>query len=212
MLLLLCSALRMLVLTSASERTNSTGGEEEGEPVVDVLFPWFSLVIGTFAYFALTRLLPWVPYTAVMFIIGTVIGVAVVRLDRTTLLTESVSDWLNIDSEVLLLVFLPGLVAKDAMQLDATLFQAAFWQCIVFAFPMVLAGTALTALVVAFILPYGWSFNFAMTMGSVRNRILYFVPSGSLPYVSSRLQVSRANLLSHLQILSATDPVAGKLP
>ena len=103
-----------------------------------------------------------------MFAIGTAIGIATVRLDRTTILTESVHDWLNIDSEVLLLVFLPGLVAKDAMQLDATLFRASFWQLIIFAFPMVLAGTVLTALVCYYIFPYGWSFNLAMTMGSVR--------------------------------------------
>jgi Sodium/hydrogen exchanger family len=154
------------MLASASAQETST--QEEDGPVVNVLFPWFSLLIGTLAYFALSRLLPWLPYTAVMFIIGTMIGAAVVRLDRDTLLTKSVTSWLNIDSEVLLLVFLPGLVAKDAMQLNATLFRAAFWQCIVFAFPMVLAGTSLTAVIVYFVFPYGWSFNFAMTLGSVR--------------------------------------------
>jgi Sodium/hydrogen exchanger family len=160
--LLLCSG---WMVTFASAQESST---HEGEgPVVDVLFPWFSLVIGTMAYFFLSRWVPWLPYTAVMFIIGTMIGAAVVRLHNETLLTESVTDWLNIDSDVLLLVFLPGLVAKDAMQLNATLFRAAFWQCIVFAFPMVLAGTSLTALIVYYVFPYGWSFNFAMTLGSV---------------------------------------------
>lgn len=156
---------------SSSERQASaeTSEEEDVEPAVAVLFPWFALAVGTLAYLVLTRFLSWIPYTAVMFVIGTLMGVAVVRWDRTTFLTESITYfWLNIDSEVLLLVFLPGLVAKDAMQLDATLFRAAFWQCIVFAFPMVLAGTVLTALVCYYIFPYGWSFNLAMTVGSVR--------------------------------------------
>jgi NhaP-type Na+/H+ or K+/H+ antiporter len=125
--------------------------------------------VGTLAYLALSRFLPWIPYTALMFTIGTIVGISVVRMDRTTLLTESITDfWLNIDSEVLLLVFLPGLIGKDAMQLDATLFRASFWQCVVFAFPMVLAGTVLTALVCYYVFPFGWSFNLAMTIGSVR--------------------------------------------
>jgi len=34
------------------------------------------------------------------------------------------------NSEVLLLSFLPGLVANDAIRLDAYLFEAAFWQCL----------------------------------------------------------------------------------
>ena len=157
----------------ANDTVNATvgGNANEGEvqePAVAVLFPWFALAIGTFTYLFLLRFVRWLPHTVSMFAIGTAIGIATVRLDRTTILTESVHDWLNIDSEVLLLVFLPGLVAKDAMQLDATLFRASFWQLILFAFPMVLAGTVLTALVCYYIFPYGWSFNLAMTMGSVR--------------------------------------------
>jgi hypothetical protein len=158
--------------TNSSTGGDAVGGEgheEEAEPAVAVLFPSFSLAIGTFAYLTLTRFLPWFPYTALMFVSGAIMGISVVHLDHTNLLTESISEyWLNIDSEVLLLVFLPGLIGKDAMQLDATLFRASFWQCIVFAFPMVLAGTALTALVCYYIFPYGWSFNLAMTIGSVR--------------------------------------------
>lgn len=38
---------------------------------------------------------------------------------------------------------------------------------VVFAFPMVLAGTSLTALVAYFIFPYGWSFDLCMTFGSI---------------------------------------------
>ena len=42
-----------------------------------------------------------------------------------------------------------------------------FWQLILMAFPMVLAGTFLTGLVGLYVLPYDWSFNFAMTFGSI---------------------------------------------
>jgi len=89
-------------------------------------------------------------------------------LENENLLAEGISNyWLNIDSEVLLLSFLPGLVFKDSSSMDIHLFQIAFWQCLIFAFPLVLAGTCLTALVAFYIFPYDWSFNLAMTMGSI---------------------------------------------
>jgi NhaP-type Na+/H+ or K+/H+ antiporter len=47
------------------------------------------------------------------------------------------------------------------------LFTISIFQLCNFAFPMVLAGTVLTALVGYYIFPYGWSFNLAMTFGSI---------------------------------------------
>ena len=38
---------------------------------------------------------------------------------------------------------------------------------VIFAFPMMLAGTTLTALVAYLIFPYGWSFDLCMTFGSI---------------------------------------------
>jgi NhaP-type Na+/H+ or K+/H+ antiporter len=84
------------------------------------------------------------------------------------LLHESIQGWwINIDSEVLLLTFLPGLVYKDASSLNVHLLQMALSQCLLFAFPMVLAGTTLTALTFKYIFPYDWSFNLCMTAGSI---------------------------------------------
>lgn len=83
------------------------------------------------------------------------------------LLNQSIQLWSYINSTVLLLVFLPGLIFRDAYSLDVYIFVIALVQCLVFAFPMVLAGTSLTALVAYYIFPYGWSFNLAMTFGSI---------------------------------------------
>lgn len=96
-------------------------------------------------------------------------GVAVTRLDESTnLLHESMVEWwIPIDSEVLLLTFLPGLIFKDAISLNFYLFQVAFVQCLNFAILLVLAGTILTGLVAFYIFPYGWSFNLALTFGSI---------------------------------------------
>ena len=74
---------------------------------------------------------------------------------------------LSLDAEVLLLTFLPGLIFRDAYTSNVFLFQKAFWQCVVMAFPMVLAGTCLTALIGYFILPYGWSWSFCMMFGAI---------------------------------------------
>lgn len=45
--------------------------EEEVEPYHALLFPSFCLTIGIFVYFLLSRYLQALPYTAVMFLIGT---------------------------------------------------------------------------------------------------------------------------------------------
>lgn len=52
-------------------------------------------------------------------------------------------------------------------QLNFHLFVASFWQLIILAFPVVLAGTVLTALVAYFIFPYDWSFALCLTLGSI---------------------------------------------
>ena len=84
--------------TNNSTSEGAIGGDEEVEPGVAVLFPWFSLAIGSFAYFALSRYMPWMPYTAVMFILGTIISVSAVRLVRVSYLTESIGQfWLKIN-------------------------------------------------------------------------------------------------------------------
>lgn len=138
--------------------------EEPPEPAYAVLYPWFILAVGIVSYFVLSRYATWMPYTAVMFLIGTIIGVCARNINNEpNQLNISIEEWwMEIDSEVLLLCFLPGLVFSDATGLNTHLFEKGFWQVIIFAFPLVLGGTALTALVAFYIFPYGWSFNLAM--------------------------------------------------
>lgn len=138
------------------------------EPGVAVLFPFFTVTIGVFVYYVLSRWLTWLPYTAILFSVGTIVSVGSLRSGHENLLKESIMDfWHNIDGELLLLCFLPGLIFKDSFSINVHLFKHAFGQCLVFAFPMVLAGTVLTALVAYYLLPFGWSFNFCMMFGSI---------------------------------------------
>lgn len=134
--------------------------------VLAVLFPWFAEIVGVVAYYLLSRYAHAIPYTAVMFVVGALIGVLVHHANLGNLLS-SAQTWIGINGEVILLVFLPGLLYLDSYNIDVHLFAASFFQLLLFAFPMVLAGTTLTALVAKFVLPYDWSFDLCMTFGSI---------------------------------------------
>mmetsp|Transcript_29516 Transcript_29516/g.81122 ORF Transcript_29516/g.81122 Transcript_29516/m.81122 type:complete len:874 (+) Transcript_29516:259-2880(+) len=169
--ILVFQILLLLVVTTTPCRADAEAdgsGNEEAEPAEAVLYPFFILCLGIVAHCFLSRYAPWLPYTAVLFILGTLIGVGATRFENDNVLHKSIVDfWLPIDSELLLVAFLPGLVFSDASGQNTHLFRKAFWQCIVFAFPMVLAGTTLTALIAYYIFPYDWSFNLSMTFGSI---------------------------------------------
>lgn len=126
----------------------------------------FVEIIGVFAYYVLSRYVHALPYTAVMFIVGFLIGFSVQRTE-TDAITFTAETWIGINGHVILLVFLPGLLYLDSYGIDIHLFLQSFWQLVTFAFPMVLGGTALTACVAYYIFPYGWSFDLCMTFGSI---------------------------------------------
>ena len=169
--LLLAVVFLVILQFAVADEEGGTSHEEEEEgvePHVAILFPWFIEITGVLVFFFTTRYFKVFPYTAIMFLIGTFMGIAVNREgDRHDQLSESTRLWEDINSEVLLLVFLPGLIFHDAYSLNVHLFQVSFVQCLIMAFPMVLAGTVLTALIGFYIFPYGWSFNLAMTFGSI---------------------------------------------
>ena len=161
--------------TTATEEAAASSGHHETEEeivheeamnVYTVLYPWFVEIVGVFAYYFLSRYIHALPYTAVMFIVGFFIGFAVQRTEVNGI-TISAANWITIEGEVILLIFLPGLLYLDSYNIDIHLFLQSFWQLITFAFPMVLGGTALTACVAYYIFPYGWSFDLSMTFGAI---------------------------------------------
>ncbi len=157
----------MDLAANTSETEHHDEEEEEEEPAFAVLFAPFTMTIGTLVFFVLSRYLKALPYTAVMFLVGTLMGITSSLSGHISHLSETVDMWVSINSEVLLLVFLPGLIFKDAFGLDVYLFLYAFSQLLIFAFPLVLVGTSLGALIGYYIFPFGWSFNLAMTVGSI---------------------------------------------
>lgn len=105
-------------------------------------------------YYLLSRYLAFIPYTAIVFLLGVVIGYKSDASTQNTILFSALR-WMNINGQVVLLIFLPGLIFLDAFTMNVHLFFQAFWQLMIFAFPMVLVGAGLTALVARYVLPYG---------------------------------------------------------
>lgn len=158
----------LLLLTSTLLQAEEEEGSY-GEASDAIVFPWFAQILGVIVFFILTRN-KWIgilPFTAIMFLLGMAMGIGAASLDKPDKLTTSILQWSSINSEVLFLVFLPGLLFKDSFALNVHLFIVGFWQVINLAFPMVLAGTCLTALIAFYIFPYNWSWNLAMTFGSI---------------------------------------------
>lgn len=138
MLLLLLAIISFLFFpsegVSSLEEENNDDEKEEAyiwnlthsDPSSAVVFPWFVECIGVVCFFILKRFEIPLPYAAIMFVCGIIMGFGAVytvsqaadeetphQIDK---LTVSIVQWSNIDSGVLLLVFLPGLLFRDAIE------------------------------------------------------------------------------------------------
>mmetsp|Transcript_12076 Transcript_12076/g.34529 ORF Transcript_12076/g.34529 Transcript_12076/m.34529 type:complete len:815 (+) Transcript_12076:107-2551(+) len=139
----------------------------EFEAPYALLFPWVTQALGVIVFFLIHRFEVPIPYVGIMFCLGLAMGVGALRIGADDQLTQSILQWSFIDSRLILLVFLPGLIFRDAIAVNFDLFMVAFAQILTFALPMVLAGTFLTALFVMNVLPYGWSWSLSLTLGSI---------------------------------------------
>ena len=168
------SLLILLLLPTGTFGLNAKALErlETVSPTSAVLFPWVVEIIGVIVFFLLTRFEIAVPYAAIMFLIGVAMGYGALAVsERLSLdqpldqMTASTLIWSNINSGVLLLVFLPGLIFRDAIEVKFNLFVRALPQILILAFPMVLVGTVLVAVVGYY--AYGWPLALAATLGSI---------------------------------------------
>jgi len=150
-----------------SGRSEAGTSEEEFEPGHAVLFPFFVVAIGVAMSYFLTRFAPMFPQSGAMFVVGVLIGIEAELGDGAGVLNDSVSIWIAINPELLLLSFLPALLFGDALQVNWQLFKKSFPQTMLLAFPGVLLGTVLTATVVFYAFPNDFSFNLAMVLGAI---------------------------------------------
>lgn len=104
------------VAEEGEEHTKEEKDEGDAHPYYAVVFPWVSTAIGICIFYFQTRHFHLLPYTCVMFIIGVFMGVGAVRSGFHDQLTESIAKWSTIHYETLFVVFLPGLLMKDALE------------------------------------------------------------------------------------------------
>jgi NhaP-type Na+/H+ or K+/H+ antiporter len=80
---------------------------------------------------------------------------------------NSISQWVDIDAELMLFIFLPPLIFGEAMSLNWYHLKGGFIQSVILAGPGVLIGAALMGVFTKLLLPYDWNWNLAMTFGSI---------------------------------------------
>lgn len=90
-----------------------------------------------------------VPYTPIVFLVGIIIGASGSTSDQK--LDEL---FFQIDPDFLLLIFLPALIYESAASVDFHTFKRQSGKIILMAFPMLLAATYLTAVVMYWVLDY----------------------------------------------------------
>jgi NhaP-type Na+/H+ or K+/H+ antiporter len=80
---------------------------------------------------------------------------------------NSISQWVDIDAELMLFIFLPPLIFGEAMSLNWYHLKGGFMQSVILAGPGVLIGAVLMGVFTKLLLPYDWNWNLAMTFGSI---------------------------------------------
>jgi NhaP-type Na+/H+ or K+/H+ antiporter len=139
------------------------------EPSYALLFPWVVELVGVMTAFLLIQTNAPLSHAAVMFLLGVGLG-AVATLQTTgccNAFLVSTLQWTQIDSNVLLLTILPGLILRDAMEVDFDVFMMASGQLLLLAYPMVLLGTALTAVATFYCMPWDLPWSLTLTLGSI---------------------------------------------
>jgi hypothetical protein len=108
---------------------NGTQTSPNDQAMYAMLFPWFAQTITVFIYYAISRYLKVLPYTAIVFLFGVIIGVltkpTLVANREYNAISYSTAIWLKIDGLVILLVFLPGLIFNDSYTINVHM----FFQC-----------------------------------------------------------------------------------
>jgi hypothetical protein len=129
-----------------------------------LLFMFFGLALGVVVSQLLSIFGEAIPYTVLVFLLGMLFSTAA---DSPGSFGDSINQWLGIDAELLLFVFLPPLIFGEAMSLNWYHLKGGFLQAVILAGPGALIGAALMGALAKGVLPYNWGWNLAMTFGSI---------------------------------------------
>jgi NhaP-type Na+/H+ or K+/H+ antiporter len=132
-----------------------------------LLFLCVGLFMGILTMHGISRLVPTLPYTSVLFLEGSLLGMASAAGYVWKPLARSITIWENIDPHLLFYTFLPVLVFGDAMGLNIHLFNRCLPQVLVLAVPGVVFNTMATAGFVVYVLPYGFDWPTSIALGAI---------------------------------------------
>jgi len=133
--------------------------------VVIILFMFFGLGIGIIIMQILSAIGDPLPYTVVVFMAGLLFSL--MDKNNAGLFGESVTEWVDIDADLLLFTFLPPLIFGEAMSLNFYHVKGGILQATLLAGPGVLMGAALMGVITKYMLPYNWNWNLALTFGAI---------------------------------------------
>lgn len=137
---------------------------------------------GMLSYWVLDIFHIGLPYTVAVFVEGMILGALHFNFNLFTandgpfefldghIITnfgKSINTWANIDSHLLLYVFLPVLLFGDSMSLNWEVLKGCAPQCLFLAGPGVAIGSAASAIVAKYVMPYNWDWETAATFGSI---------------------------------------------
>jgi NhaP-type Na+/H+ or K+/H+ antiporter len=134
------------------------------EVVTVLLFMFFGLALGVLLTQAVSNYGEVIPYTVLIFLIGMLFSTGA---SSSGPFADSIGQWLDIDAELLIYIFLPPLVFGEAMNLNWYHLKGGFIQSILLAGPGVLINAALMGVITKVLLPYNWCWNLVMTFGSI---------------------------------------------
>ena len=157
-----------ITCTSLIDPRNRTHWSHEA--YMSIIWPLVVLTLGTIFNYLSSRFhfLQHVPYTSFVMVMGIFLG----AMHRGTdcgleYLSLSIHMWGEINSHLLLYVFLPLLLFADSMNLNLHLVWQTLIQCLLLAIVGVVIGTVLTAVVAKNILPYNWTWHQCFMVGSI---------------------------------------------
>ncbi|KAJ8908591.1 hypothetical protein NDN08_005296 [Rhodosorus marinus] len=141
-------------------------GEECGDFVPALVFPFLALGIGLIVHPISMKFR--VPYTSMLMVIGTILGVLGCSVEMA-LLTESLKIWAHISPPTLFFyIFLAPLVFETAFNTDAYLFSKLFFHIVYLAFIVVVAQVFLVAVWQLYVIQSPeWTLFTALVFGSM---------------------------------------------
>lgn len=159
-------------VTHAKTLHTGSSAAAHAHPHDALLFCFTTLFIGCILSLLISRLVPFVPYTVTVYILGMIVGKleSVARDGASTPpnpLSASILQWSNIDPHLMLHAFLPALLFGDSLNVSKYHAWVCQGSCTLLATCGVVYGAFLTACVMYYISPIEFTWNESWTAGSI---------------------------------------------